>query len=93
MQFGEVSELIREAERRAALAGVPAARAAEILIRAEAELVQAMIASQRAERQLLLELRERGATEVAKDRGVSRSQVYVLRDRALNKLSRISVLG
>ena len=93
MQFGEVSELIREAERRAALAGVPAARAAEILIRAEAELVQAMIDSQRAERQLLLELKERGATEVAKDRGVSRSQVYVLRDRALNKLSRISVLG
>lgn len=87
MGFDAVSDLIREAERQAALAGVPAAKAAEILIRAEAELTIALAESHRAERQLLLDLRHLGATEVAKARSVSRAQVYVLRDRALNKLS------
>ncbi|WP_202844764.1 hypothetical protein [Luteimonas saliphila] len=93
MSFDAVRDLIRDAERAAALAGIPAAKAAEVLIRAEEELMQALLASQRAERQLLLELRDRGATELAKQRGVSRAQVYVLRDRALNKLSRIAVQG
>lgn len=91
MNFNAVSDLIREAERQAALAGVPAAKAAEILIRAEAELTMALAESQRAERQLLLDLQQRGAREVARARGVSRAQVYVLRSRALNKLSRTAV--
>lgn len=87
MDFKIVQELIQEAERKAVLAGVPAAKAAEVMIRAESELMQALIASNRAERQLLLDLRNRGASQVAEERGCSRAQVYKLRDRALNKLS------
>lgn len=87
MDFKTVQDLIQDAERKAVQAGVPAAKAAEVMMRAESELMQALIASNRAERQLLLELKQRGATEVAKDRGCSRAKVYRLRDRALNKLS------
>jgi hypothetical protein len=91
MDFKTVQELIQDAERKAVQAGVPAARAAEILMRAESDLMQSLIASNRAERQLLLELKERGASEVARDRGCSRAKVYRLRDRALNKLSHFTI--
>ena len=87
MDFGVVQSLIQDAERKAVLAGVPAAKAAEVLIRAESELMQALLACNRADRQLLLDLKDRGATRVAEERGCSRAQVYKLRGRALNKLS------
>lgn len=91
MSFDLIAEVMRNAERQAVLSGVPAAKAAEILIRAESELTNALIASQRAERQLLLDLKERGATQVAQDKGCSRAHVYDLRNRALNKLSKFAV--
>lgn len=91
MSFDKISDAIREAERAAAAAGVPAAQAAAILIRAESELVQALVQSNRAERQLLLSLKEVGATQLASVKGCSRAQVYRLRDRALNKLSKSAV--
>ena len=91
MSFDKISDVIREAERTAVEAGVPAAQAAAILIHAEAELVKALIQSNRAERQLLLSLREIGATQLASVKGCSRAQVYRLRDRALNKLSKTAV--
>ncbi len=91
MSFDKISDAIREAERAAAEAGVPAAQAAAILIRAESELVQALVQSNRAERQLLLSLKEVGATQLASAKGCSRAQVYRLRDRALNKLSKSAV--
>ena len=91
MSFDKISDVIREAERESVLAGVPAARAAEILMRAESELVRALVDSNRAERQLLLALREIGATQLASAKGCSRAQVYRLRDRALNKLSKSAV--
>lgn len=86
MGFDTISEVIREAERQAVLSGVPAAKAAEILIRAESELTNALIASQRAERQLLLDLKEKGASQVAKEQHKSRRWVYDQRTKALNKL-------
>lgn len=91
MGFDVIAEVIREAERRSVEAGVPAATAAEILIAAETKLVRALIDSNRAERQLLLQLKEQGATQLARNRGCSRAQIYRLRSRALNKLSQIAV--
>lgn len=92
MSFDLIAEVMRNAERQAVLSGVPAAKAAEILIRAEAELTNALIASQRAERQLLLDLKEKGASQVAKEQNKSRRWVYDQRSKAINKLcnSRLS---
>lgn len=92
MSFDLIAEVMRNAERQAVLSGVPAAKAAEILIRAESELTNALIASQRAERQLLLDLKEKGASQVAKEQNRSRRWVYDQRIKAINKLcnSRLS---
>lgn len=91
MSFETVSDALKEAERKAVAGGVPAARAAEILIRAETDLLNAMLSSQRAERQLLLDLKNKGASQVAKERGRSRRWVYNQRDKALNKVCNLAI--
>ncbi|AHX16126.1 hypothetical protein CH75_04805 [Dyella jiangningensis] len=90
MSYETIAEIIMDAERRAVLAGVPAAEARTILMKAEAALVNAMANSDRRDRQFLLDLKEHGANVLAGRFGVSRAQVYVMRNRVLNKVSKNS---
>lgn len=89
--FQEIAEVMREAERRASLAGVPANRAMEILMRAEAELIRALAESRRDARQFILQLKEQGASRLASEKGCSRATIYNKRARALNTLSNYAI--
>lgn len=93
MSYETIAEIITDAERRAVLAGVPAIDARSILMKAEAAMVNVLASADRRERQFLLDLKEVGPSAMQERMGCSRAQVYVLRGRALNKLSRLARVG
>jgi hypothetical protein len=93
MSYETIADIITDIERRVVLAGVPAIDARAILIKAESALVNALASVDRRERQFMLDLKEIGPSAMKERIGCSRAQVYILRDRALNKLSKSARYG
>lgn len=87
MSIEAIGRLIERAADKACAAGIPARVVAPILMRAEAELINALLDEHRA---LLRDCRTKGVVAVAKGRQVHASTVWRWRQAAFDAIGKVA---